>query len=1100
MNAPSTHSHEQIQKFLRKADAAFVFRSALKGICRAVPVAFLAVLVLAGLDRSVEIAAWGRQLLWFLGALGCVFAFASGFYPLSLLTLLSKSQYLAKHGQTIRPDDLRIALELATGTSDGTSHELRERFVADVADRLTQSRAGWCFPEWKWKRPTLILVCTLFFVGALRAFFPAAVPLDGRVLFPFWSYEVERRIRVEPGDAQVPYGGEATIELTPQVGETGKPVLLVKTGDNWLELQPNYENSAKLAYTIKNIVTPLYYRVGLRGSWSRKFALTPVETLAVKKFDVKLVPPAYTGKSASEQTSPELTGLAGTDVLMNIEASGDMKGITLVFSDNREIVAEKISGRSAKFHFVLEKSGSYGFAMNPVSGLPMKAETNYPVNVVPDKAPTIMLLSPDQDVVVGEKEKLPLTFDARDDVGLGQIFLQWETPNGKSNRVAVKSFENITETALATVDWDLSNEKFSQAQVVRFRLEVQDKNKVTGPGVGFSEWRILEIRSFDMEHAVIEKALEAWRNKTVETLAQMTTLDKKMKAENADMSALSKEFDAAAQNMKKLDDVLKEIVSRMEQDPNADYGVWMEHKAIEENLNALNQTTVKNTQAAFQTQNKDVASQNVESLANELERMTALSEDMTKTQKARDVLQSSENLNDIGDSLSSLLEKGGGDESTKQKINQLLSDAQKDLAKMAQALQQMPEELPEDFVNQEALKNLELGKSQDILSQIADAVKNGDMARALDLAKKFSSAVKSMQKQLSKAHESFLESHSASDLSKKIKTQQEALQKVADEQRQILSDTQKLASQQLDEIMKQQEELLDTLAKRQSKVIGKSHAVVQENVNTVPMLSRLAGLQPIMTLVENELKSKRIDKSVDWLTSVTIQTKILRTDIEKSSASVTIIDPVREIDAEELAILSILKDPPAPKENVSAADEKTFQALDARQQELRKKTQSVRQELGKLSRRTASLTPSLMQALGRAGNEMKNASDELTKKNGVVAQRSEERALDNLLEGQSQLDEAMSAMSEMAMQQGEGEEGQGEGGGMSGGRPKVISRKSGNGPGGLRGSQMGKVRLPNADDFRAPKAFREDLMESLKEHYPKVYEDIIQKYYKRLAQ
>jgi hypothetical protein len=51
-----------------------------------------------------------------------------------------------------------------------------------------------------------------------------------------------------------------------------------------------------------------------------------------------------------------------------------------------------------------------------------------------------------------------------------------------------------------------------------------------------------------------------------------------------------------------------------------------------------------------------------------------------------------------------------------------------------------------------------------------------------------------------------------------------------------------------------------------------------------------------------------------------------------------------------------------------------------------------------------------------------------------------------------------------------------------------------------RGKNTGKVTLPRADDFRAPKAFREDLMESLKENFPKVYEEIIHSYYKRLAE
>jgi hypothetical protein len=50
------------------------------------------------------------------------------------------------------------------------------------------------------------------------------------------------------------------------------------------------------------------------------------------------------------------------------------------------------------------------------------------------------------------------------------------------------------------------------------------------------------------------------------------------------------------------------------------------------------------------------------------------------------------------------------------------------------------------------------------------------------------------------------------------------------------------------------------------------------------------------------------------------------------------------------------------------------------------------------------------------------------------------------------------------------------------------------------GDPTGRVRLPRVQDFKAPKAFREELLESLREKYPKIYEDIIHKYYKRLSE
>ena len=42
--------------------------------------------------------------------------------------------------------------------------------------------------------------------------------------------------------------------------------------------------------------------------------------------------------------------------------------------------------------------------------------------------------------------------------------------------------------------------------------------------------------------------------------------------------------------------------------------------------------------------------------------------------------------------------------------------------------------------------------------------------------------------------------------------------------------------------------------------------------------------------------------------------------------------------------------------------------------------------------------------------------------------------------------------------------------------------------------------LPKAEDYKPPKEFREELLESLKEKFPETYEDIIHKYFKRLSE
>lgn len=1084
-----------IARFIARSRYAVAVLAAIKGLSRAVPFLLAGLVVLSGLDRWVELSTGGRQALWFLFVAGGAGLFVHGFMPFSMFKPASMARHLARRAASLREDDLVLALQFSrVRETDGTSAELQQEFMDRTSAKLERCSPFWCFPKWNWRGPLLIAVAAVLLTGSVRAFFPSALPLEPRTLFPFWSFEVERRVRIEPGDANVPSGKDATIRLVLLEKSTAKPVLSVKTDEHWLVLQPDSETEEGSVYIVKNVVTPLFYRVQWRGAWSRRFKLTPVEPLAVKSFQVRMTPPDYTSKPASEQTSPEITALAGTRVEMGVEVGVPLRKIALRFSDGREVGAERVDGTRATFRFMLDKSMTYGFAIDAESALSAEADYLYPINVTEDKPPTIVLLSPDQDVVVGEKEKLPVTYDAADDQGLGEVYLAYETQSARVNKVRIKSFEGAVENSLSTYDWDLAAQSFSPGQVVRFRVEAVDKNRVTGPGQAQSEWRLLEIRSFDMEHAAIQKALENWRDKALETLAGVTTLEKKVRSENADMTQAATDFNKTSQELARMEESLKQIVSKMENDPLSDYGVWLEHKSMADNLSMMNQTTVKNTQASLQTQNKQASAANLESIASELERMSALSEDLSKAQNARDVLQSGENLEELGEDLEKSLEKGGLDAETKKKLDRLLAEAQKNLAEMARALQQMPEDLPEDFINQAALKNLELGKSQDILSQIQDAIRSGDAKRALELARQFLAAAQSMRKQLSKAHESFVENNSAEELAKKIKAQQEELEKVTDEQRSVLGETQKLSSKQLEQIMREQEKLLEQLAARQARVIKDTGAL--SSSSKIPVVAGLSSQLAPMNVVQSEFADKHVDKSPEFLDSIVAYTKMVNAELERSSAAASAVEAVMDIQKEEAAIVDLLRHPPAPAQNVSPEDKSRFDGLEKRQQELRRKTQQVKQELQGIARKTASLGTPLMQALNRAGSEMKNAGDGLAQEDGVGAQRSEERALDSLLQGQAELEQAQNAMSEMASEQG-GESGGGEGGGQKPGRgPKVIMR----GGGGGKSGQTAKVKLPSAEDYKPPKAFREDLLESLKEKYPKIYEEIIHKYYKRLAE
>lgn len=1033
----------------------------------------------AAADHWLHLPVALRVALWLAAVGATAAAAATAFRPLDIFSARSRARTLAQcargHGVDLREDDLHLAAQLAERPGAG-SEQLRELYLEQIAGRLERCQPRWSFPRRPWQRPILGALSVWAVAGGLWAAVPALSPFDARVLNPFFSVDLDRYVRVTPGDARVPLGSDVDIRLEVLEGDK-RPDLMVHSGSGWSLRAPDTEGRARL-YHVRNVVEPLAYRVRWEGAWSRRYTLTPVEPVRFSAFSIQVRPPAYTGKPAATQTSPEISALAGSAVALSVRASQPIASAELAFSDGRVKPVTIEAGHTLRVSFTVEKTGTYGFS---VAGQPTE---RYPINVVEDRPPEITLLSPTDALVVGEREKIPLTFDVRDDIQVAEVRLEWEL-KGRTRTQMARKFDERSTGGIFTYAWDIRGSGLRPGDVARYRLVASDANTVTGPGTAATPWMEISVESFEREHDALAQALGAWRDRTVDLLAQMNTLKAQVDKPQSNLDTAAASFNSSEQLSNRLEEALRAIVSRMQNDPLADYGVTMEHEAMLHSLEAINKSLMPQARAALSTKNRAAASSQLDNIASELERMTALSEDLTKRQNARDVVEGGDRLQKLGEELrDTLANSQPNDPDLASKLNEVMEEARKNLAQIAHALKQMPQELPEDFVNQQGLKNVPLGKAQDLLSSIADAVKRGDMKTAVQLAQQFLEMTRQMGKTLSDAEDSYTKASSPSELESQIAEQAGRVDKIANDQRSILAETQKLETARLQRRLKAQDDAFQKLAVRQRALVGKARDLAISAQQTPFYLPVASQIGP-MDVVARELETRKIDRSFDLLASITAQLGLAESEVAKSTATAGLADRIKPVQAEEASILDELKklrDAPSPTD---AAEKPAYDGLKQRQENLSKQAGDVRQRLQALSRKTASLGVPLTQPLSKAAEEMKVAGGNLGESDSHGALPHEENALSNLLEAQNGLSQAQEAMEEMAGRAGGG-----------GGGPRVIARQGG----GSRGAGNGRVRLPTAEDYRPPRAFREDLLESLKENYPKIYEDIIHRYYRRLAE
>ncbi|HUK40850.1 MAG TPA: DUF4175 family protein, partial [Candidatus Acidoferrales bacterium] len=194
-----------------------------------------------------------------------------------------------------------------------------------------------------------------------------------------------------------------------------------------------------------------------------------------------------------------------------------------------------------------------------------------------------------------------------------------------------------------------------------------------------------------------------------------------------------------------------------------------------------------------------------------------------------------------------------------------------------------------------------------------------------------------------------------------------------------------------------------------------------------------------------------------------------------------------------------------PAQALTEADKGELRDLTHRQTTLRDRTKDLHEKLESLFQLFPSLDPKIIQNIGEAGGSMGNAKDRLGQLDSRGAVPPERDALDRLSQAQQQMQSAMQQLAQ-----------RGQMGNMPvarffrGGRflpygsltplPGMPQFPEFDVQNGFTGLDTEKFRLPGKEDYKAPRSFREEILESLKQGVPPQMKDQIERYFKNLSE
>ncbi len=173
---------------------------------------------------------------------------------------------------------------------------------------------------------------------------------------------------------------------------------------------------------------------------------------------------------------------------------------------------------------------------------------------------------------------------------------------------------------------------------------------------------------------------------------------------------------------------------------------------------------------------------------------------------------------------------------------------------------------------------------------------------------------------------------------------------------------------------------------------------------------------------------------------------------------------------------------------ISEKDKQDMQQMSGEQKNLRQQAEELSQMFREMNQDNPMISPMLSHKMNSSGRHMKSAEKRLQKGQIPESIESENQALRQLSETREMLDQLKEASQRPSQSRSQ----------------RRLRLGQGQAPDGQRGGrstrmQQEKVNLPTEDQFKVPGQFREDILEAMKNQYPKQYERLVGEYYKELV-
>ncbi|HVZ86771.1 MAG TPA: DUF4175 family protein [Polyangia bacterium] len=797
--------------------------------------------------------------------------------------------------------------------------------------------------------------------------------------------------------------------------------------------------------------------------------------------------PPYTGlpPRTVEGSTGDIAAVKGTHVRIETHPLRPTRHALLLLGeagDGGEIAAT-MAGDRLTAELNLTADGSYRFWLEPAFGRPIREERSHRLTAEVDAPPQVAIQGPADRLELASPRPIEIGYSASDDYGLGAVDLVFRIGDRPEQRVPLRDGAGARAVQGRTL-WDPASAGLTGAERIAYRVEARDRDQIAGPKLGSSRTLYVVIQN---PHQNLEDRLARQRDlleKLVGDLADRLERDPAVapaepiagdvSPADARLAALAVVHDAEESHLTLLGRMLDEdrreaVMGKTLRTALAGIADRLEHLLREEAQALAALRAPGRARAGGRARLEAASARQVTELESDVLRL----DDLIGRQRLEDLASLGKELTDAQQRLQDLLEryKKTKDEGLRRQLAREARELRERLADLAQkiAAVQQRNDVPEEWRNMPEMKGL-----QEQARKLDEMIEKGDDADLEKALSQLGDDLRSMRKMLDQNLDGFSgerfpqENRVVAELMKKvgdIEGDERALQKetqgIADKQE---AEVERRLKGQMDDLMKREGEKIDRLKQKLAGVpTGDPESALAEEIDrareSAKQMRRLMAERDVAEAKgEAERAESSLERAGEHLDEMAEARRQRRGGVEgERDKRADAVGEARGLAQEIADDLSKLM--PKPSETLTPEQREAARAQAEKQNEIGRRTDELAQEAARRLGKMPGMEKA-EQDLKGAGARMREAGDSLRRSESKPAATAERDAADRL----SKLRDSMQARAMGGAEQ-----------------------------------HHDPVRIPGADESSAPRAWRQELLDAMKEKAPERYRDEVRRYYEELV-